>query len=83
MPIEIKTTTYIEYINSQKNYTEEELKNKIEKELEQQMEEEYQVSKYEEKNKKRNIYVDVDNEGITVKIIYEIQKEIGTKITNE
>ena len=83
LPIELKTTKYIEYQNNQKKYTEEELKNKIEKELEQQIEEEYQVSKYEEKNKIRNIYTNVENDGITVKIIYEIQKEIGTKVTNE
>lgn len=83
LPIEIKTTTYIEYQNFQKNYTEEELKKKIEKDLEEQIENEYQVSKYEEKNKIRNVYTNLDSDGITVKIIYEIQKEIGTKVTNE
>lgn len=83
LPIEIKTTTYIEYQNFQKNYTEEELKKKIEKDLEEQIESEYQVSKYEEKNKIRNVYTNLDSDGITVKIIYEIQKEIGTKVTNE
>ena len=83
LPIEIKTTTYIEYQNFQKNYTEEELKKKIEKDLEEQIESEYQVSKYEEKNKIRNVYTNLDGDGITVKIIYEIQKEIGTKVTNE
>jgi len=79
LPIEIKTTTYKEYENNQKNYSENELKDKIEKELDEQIELEYEVSKYEEKYIKRDVFTNVDKDGITVKLVYEIQKEIGTK----
>lgn len=79
LPIEIKTTTYVEYQNNQKNYDEEELKNKIENDLEKQMESEFQISKYEEKYIKKDVYTETHEDGITVKLVYEIQKEIGTK----
>ena len=79
LPIEIKKTTNIEIVNEQKVYSEEELKEKIEKELEEELEKEYGISKYDEKDKKRDIEVNLENDGITVKLMYEIQEDIGTK----
>lgn len=77
LPIEIKKTTNIEIINEQKVYSEEELKEKIEKELEEELEKEYEISKYD--NKKRDVEVNLENDGINVKLMYEIQEDIGTK----
>ena len=61
------------------NYSEEELKNKLVKELEDEFEKDYEISKYEEKYKKREIYTDVTSNDMTVKLVYEIQKEITAK----
>ena len=79
LPIEIKKITNIEIVNEQKVYSEEELKEKIEKELEEELENKYEISKYDEKNKKRDVEVNLEDDGITVKLMYEIQEEIGTK----
>ena len=43
------------------------------------MEAEYEISKYEEKYKKRDVYTNVEKDGITVKLVYEIQREITEK----
>jgi similar to stage IV sporulation protein len=79
-PVEIKKVTNIEYKMEQKEYSEEELKNKIETELEEELENEYQISNYEEKNIKKDVIVSAEDEGLRVKIIYELQEEIGTKV---
>lgn len=78
-PFEIKKTTYVEYKNEQKTFSEEELISKIEKQLEEEMESEFKISDYEEKYKKRNLYTNIENDGITVKLVYEIEQKIGRK----
>lgn len=79
LPIEIRKITNIEVKNEQRIYSEEELKNKLEKQLEEELEKEYKISEYEEKNKKREVVVNKESDGITVKLIYEIQEKISTK----
>lgn len=82
LPFEIEKTTNEEYIVEEKNYGDEELKEKIAFELDQELENEYQLSNYKEENKKREVITTSDTDGLTVKVIYEIQEEIGTKQTN-
>ncbi len=79
LPIEIKTTRYVELKNESKTYSEEELKQKIENELEQELEQEFEISKYEEENKNRNINVEVEPDGINVKLEYRLREKIGIK----
>ena len=79
LPIEIKKITNIELKYEQKTYTELELQEKIENQLEQELENEYQISKYEDKNKTREVVVNPEDNGLRVKLIYEIQEEIGIK----
>ena len=79
LPIELKKYTNLEYEIQKKEYTEESLKEKILKELEEELEKEYQISKYEEKNIKQSIYTDLKEDELTVKLVYEIQKEITAK----
>lgn len=79
LPFEIKKTTFIEYKNEQKIFSEEELINKIEKRLEEELESEFEISKYEDKYKKRDVYTNVEDDGITLKLVYEIEQEIGAK----
>lgn len=63
----------------QKTYSEEELKDKIIKELEEELEKEYKLSNYDEKNKKREVEIQKEDDGLKVKIIYEVQEKISTK----
>ena len=79
LPIEIKKITNVEIINQPRTYSEEELKIKIEKEIDEELEKEYQISKYEDKYKKRDVEVNPENNGLKVKVIYEIQEDIGIK----
>ena len=79
LPIEIKTTTYLELNNEVKNYSKEEIKQKLENELEQELENEYKISKYDEKNKDRYIDITEQNDGLSVKIMYDLREEIGIK----
>lgn len=79
IPIEIKQITNIETKIEQKTYSEEELKNKILNELEEELEKEYKLSDYEEKNKKKEVISQKEENGLYVKLIYEVQEEIGTK----
>lgn len=79
IPIEIKKITNREIKNEKKTYSEEELKSKLEKELEEELEKKYKISEYSEKEKKRSIEVKKEPDGISLKLIYEIQEEIGTK----
>ena len=79
LPITINKVQNVEYINEKKIYTEEELKNKILTELERDLESEFEISKYDENNIIRNVYTDADEDGLTVKLVYEVQKAIGTK----
>ena len=79
LPITINKVQNVEYINEKKIYTEEELKNKILTELEMELESEFEISKYDENNIIRNVYTDADEDGLTVKLVYEVQKAIGTK----
>lgn len=79
IPIEIKKITNIETKMVQKTYSEEELKDKIIKELEEELEKEYKLSNYDEKNKKREVEIQKEDDGLKVKIIYEVQEKISTK----
>ena len=79
LPFEIKKTEYIEYKNEQKIFSNEELISKIEKRLEEELELEFEISKYEEKYKKRDVYTNIEEDGITVELVYEIKKKIGEK----
>ena len=79
LPFEIKNTTYIEYEIKQKVFSNEELISKIERKLEEDMESEFELSKYEEKYKKRDLYTNIEEDGITVKLVYEIRQKIGIK----
>ena len=63
--------------NVQKTYSEEELKQKLEQELEKEMEEEFEISKFDDK--KRDLIITKKDGGLRVKLIYEIQEEIGEK----
>lgn len=78
-PISLKKHTNLEYENVQKTYSKEQLEEKILRALEEEMEAEYEISKYEEKYKKRDAYTNVEQDGITVKLVYEIQREITEK----
>ena len=78
-PIYLKKYTNVEYQTRQKKYTENELKEKMVKELEEELENEYKISEYEEKYKKREIITNLEDESLTVKLVYEIQKEITAK----
>lgn len=79
LPIEIKKTIYKEITNEVKTYSEEELKEKIKKELEEEMELEYEISKYDQKNVKVTDYSNLDANGLKLKLVYEVQEEIGEK----
>ena len=79
IPINLNKQTNLEYKIKQKKYSEDELKNKMIDELEYEFESEYEISKYEEKNKKREVYTNIDGDEMTVKLVYEIQKEITAK----
>ncbi len=79
LPIEIKKDKIIEVQNEKKEYTQQELEDKIKKEIEEEMELEYEISKYDEKNIKRNDYITIENDSMNVRVIYEIQEEIGEK----
>ncbi len=78
-PISLKKYTNLEYEIKQKQYSEDELKEKIIDALEKEFESEYEISKYEEKYKKREIYTNIENGEMLVKLVYEIQKEITAK----
>ncbi len=78
-PISLKKYTNLEYEIRQKQYSEEELKEKIINSLEMEFESEYEISKYEEKYKKKDVYTNIENGEMTVKLVYEIQKEIMAK----
>jgi len=78
LPIEIRETTNVEVKNELIEYTESELKDKIVKDLDEELEKEYNISNYE--NKTKNIEVDSQQDGILVRVIYEVKEEIGTKV---
>lgn len=78
LPIEIKKITNTEIKNELVEYSESELKDKIEKELEEELEKEYNISNYENKNK--DVEVNLEPDGMRLKLTYEIKEEIGTKV---
>lgn len=78
LPIEIKKIKNTEIKNELVEYNENELKDKIEKELEEELEKEYNISNYE--NKTKDVEVNLEPDGIRLKVIYEIKEEIGTKV---
>ena len=78
-PISLKKHTNLEYENIQKTYSNQQLEEKILEALEEEMEAEYEISKYEEKYKTKNVYTKEEQDGLTVKLVYEIQREIAEK----
>ena len=80
IPIEIEKIIREEYILEKKEYSEKELEEKILKELEESLEVTYNISKYNEKYKRRDVVVNKDESGISVRLTYEVQIEIGTKV---
>ena len=78
LPIEIKKITNTEIKNELVEHSESELKDKIEKELEEELEKEYNISNYENKNK--DVEVNLEPDGMRLKLTYEIKEEIGTKV---
>lgn len=80
IPFEIQKITNEEFVIEEKKYNEEELKEKIIAELDEELENEYKLSDYE--NKKKDVVVTSDSNGLTVKLIYEVQEEIGSEVTS-
>ena len=78
LPIEIRKATNKEIRNELIEYSENELKDKIVKELEEELENEYNISQYS--NKTKEIETVPEQDGMLVKLIYEIKEEIGTKV---
>ena len=78
LPIEIRKTTNKEIRNELIEYSENELKDKIVKELEEELENEYNISQYS--NKTKEVETVPEQDGMLVKLIYEIKEEIGTKV---
>lgn len=81
LPIDVEKTVKEEYILESKTYSKEELEEKIVKQLEENLEVTYNISKYDEKNKIRDVMVNELPNGLSVKLTYEIQIEIGSKVT--
>ena len=79
-PIEIRTIKNIELQMVQKEYSENELKEKIVKELEDEFEKQYNISEYNEESINRSEEIINFNDGINVKITYEVEDNIGTKV---
>lgn len=77
LPIEIAKITNIETQKEYKTYSEEELKEKITKELEEEIEVEFNISSFE--NAKKEIFVEQEEDGVKVKLVYEVQEKIGTE----
>lgn len=79
LPIEVQKITNEEFIFEEKQYSKEELKEKITLEIDEELENEYQLSNYKDENKKKEVVADSDENGLTVKVTYEIQEEIGVE----
>lgn len=77
IPIEIVNVTNFEQEKIFKTYTEEELTEKITNELQQELNQELNISNLAEI--KQDVISVADTEGVTVKVIYEIEEKIGTK----
>lgn len=78
LPIEVKKTEYKEIKSELVEYSENELKDKLEKDIEEELEKEYKISDYE--NKTKDVEVNLEPDGMRVKLTYEIKEEIGTKV---
>ncbi len=78
LPIEIKKTENREIKSELVEYSESELKDKLEKEIEEELENEYNISNY--KNKTKDSETNIEQDGIVLKLVYEIKEEIGTKV---
>ena len=61
-------------------YSENELRQKIIKELEDEFEKQYRISDYDNDRINRNEEITNLNNGLNVKITYEIEDDIGTKV---
>ena len=81
-PVEIKMIKNIELQMHERVYTENELKEKIINELEDEFEKQYNISKYDSEDIQRNEEITNldDNNGLNIKITYEIEEKIGTKV---
>lgn len=77
IPIEIVNVTNFEQEKVFKTYTEEELTEKITNELQEEFNKELNISDSAKIN--QDVISVADTEGVTVKVIYEIEEKIGTK----
>lgn len=78
-PLKIRKIEYLELVPEEKIYQEDDLKDKIILELKEEFEKEYNISSYGE-NAKCIIENKVENDGVYIKMTYELQEEIGTKV---
>lgn len=77
LPIEVSKVTNLETKQEHKRYTVSELTDKIKLELEQKLCEELGLENLDEKHE--NFEVEVQNEEVYVKLIYDMCEKIGTK----
>ena len=77
IPIEIVNITNFELEKKYKNYTETELTEKITKELQDELNHELDIKDMNQV--KSDVTTAVDEQGVTVKVVYKIEEKIGTK----
>ncbi len=78
IPIEMVKITYKEFQKEYKTFTEEELQAKIEEELTKEIEKQYHISQYPQEDVEKEVTVQVEDDGINVKVSYAVQQKIGT-----
>lgn len=77
IPIEIVNVTNFETQKNFKCLTEQELTEKLTKELQKELNQELNISDLS--NVQQNVISVADTDGVTVKVMYEVEKKIGTK----
>ena len=77
IPIEIVNVTNFELEKSLKTYTEEELTEKLTNELQDELNQELNISDFSQVN--QEVTSNVEQDGVTVKVVYSIEEKIGTK----
>ena len=77
IPIEIVNVTNFETTKNFKCLTEQELTEKLTKELQKELNQELNISDLN--NVQQNVISVADTDGVTVKVMYEVEEKIGTK----
>lgn len=77
IPIEMVNVTHFEVEKSYKTYTETELIDKITKELQEELNQQLDI--LDMSQVEQQVSTEVDNEGVTVKVVYSVEEKIGTK----